>query len=88
MKKSVIIDGIEYVPKPQGLALLINDISVTYDRGPVYAGGSGLRYLSSKVISTEHSAQISFGNSQYEIDIPEKLFDEIVEEARKYGNRH
>lgn len=87
MTKSVIIDGIEYVPKPQGLALLIDDISVTYDRCPVYAGVSGLRYLSSIAISAEYSAQLSFGNSQYEIDIPEKLFDEIVEEARKYGNR-
>lgn len=87
MTKSVVIDGVEYVPKTQGLALLIDDVSVTYDRGPVYAGCSGLRYLSSKVISTEYSAQLSFGNSQYEIDIPEKLFDEIVEEARKHGNR-
>lgn len=87
MTKSVIIDGIEYVPKSQGLVLLIDDVSVTYDRGPVYTGCSGLRYLSSKAISIEHSAQISFGGDRYEIDIPEKLFDEIVEEARKYGNR-
>lgn len=75
MTKSVIIDGVEYVPKVKKQAPTITNISVSYE--PIYAG-YGSKLHANIPVKVELTVVNVFGNER-SVEIPYPYAKDVLE---------